>query len=334
MSLHRLNPWVAALLTTALLVSSTAARAQGGNSAGSQTDPPLPPDEHPEDPAHASSTPDPNATGVPFEGSSAANPKPGVAYPPDALIDLKMQRSWNEGRTRAFLATTLDVGWTYIRPRAAIGYGKPFGTWFGIDLNPIISGNGLGAYGGLRLSLPRVDLRVGSRYMAAFNRNYLNPPASTSAGYNRQDLDSTVGNPSRVLTFEAELEASLPAGPGDIIGLGSVSYVTGVPDGQYVFEETLRTIVNPPLVWRARLGYVFRFGSYRQHSLGIVGDGLDVPGRDDSKTFRLGPIVRIVLSRRVEVRGSFVPTIISPDHLGLVGGDFTELGFRYRWATE
>jgi hypothetical protein len=291
------------------------AHAQGAESAGTQTDPPLPPDDKPSSPT------------VP---SSPENPAPGVSYPPDALIDARMRRSWSEGQTRLFLATTLDVGWTYLRPRASVGYGKPFGTWFGIDVNPIISGNGLGAYGGLRLALPRVDLRVGPRYMAAFNRNYLNPQTS----YNRQDLDSTVGNPSRVLTFEAELEASVPAGPGDIIGLGSVSYVTGVPDGQYVFEETLRMIVNPPLVWRARLGYVFRFGSFRQHSLGLVADGLDVPGRDDSKTFRAGPIIRIVLSRRVEVRGSFVPTIISPDHLGLIGGDFTELGFRYRWATE
>jgi len=311
---HRL---VAAALVAATLVASTgSARAQGAESAGSPSDPPLPPDDH-------------HVDAVPSAGS-AENPKPGVSYPPDALIDARMRRSWNEGRTRFFLATTLDVGWTYLRPRASVGYGKPFGTWFGVEANPIISGNGLGGYGGLRLSLPRFDLRAGSRYVAAFNRNYLDP----QNGYNRQDLDSTVGKPSRVLTLEAEVETSVPAGPGDIIGLGSISYVTGVPTGQYVFEETLRVIVKPPLVWRARIGYVIRFGSFRQHSLGIVGEGLDVPERDDSKTLRIGPIVRIVLSRRVEVRGSFVPTIISPDHLGLIGGDFTELGFRYRWATE
>ena len=294
---------IAAAALTVVFASARAAHAQGGQVSAPSNDTPLPPEP---------------------------TPRPGVSFPPDALIDTAMSRSWSEGKTRAFLATTLDVGWTYLRPRATLGYGKPFGTWIGLDANPIISGVGLGAYGGLRLSLPRVDLRFGSRYVASFNRNFLNPQNR----YNRQDLDSTVGDPSRVLTFEAELEASLPAGPGDIIGLGSLSYVTGVPDGQLVFEETLRTIVKPPLVWRARVGYVFRFGSFRQHSLGIVGEGLNVPGRDDSKTIRVGPIVRIVLSRRVEVRGSFVPTVISPDHIGLIGGDFTELGFRYRWATE
>jgi len=301
-----------AVLALTMVGRAGLAHAQGADSAGSSSDLPLPPDAQPQ----PESTPE--------------RPAPGVSYPPDALIDAQMHRSWNEGQPRTFLATTLDVGWTYLRPRASFGYGKPFGTWFGVDANPIISGNGLGAYGGLRLALPRFDLRIGPRYMAAFNRNYLSPQNS----YNRQDLDSTVGSPSRVLTFEAEIEASVPAGPGDIVGLGSISYVTGVPSGQLVFEETLRVIVDPPLVWRARIGYLIRFGSYRQHSLGIVGEGLDVPNREDSRTVRIGPVVRIVLSRRVEVRGSFVPTIVSPDHLGIIGGDFTELGFRYRWATE
>lgn len=308
----------------ALAGSSLLARpllAQGAESAGSTgADAPLPPEASP---------------------SSADHPRAGVAYPPDALVDAAMRRSWNEGQSRLFLATTLDVGWTYLRPRASVGYGKPFSTWFGIDANPIVSGNGAGVYAGLRLALPRFDLRVGPRYVSAFNRYYLTKQKDpvtgqdlTNYGYNRQDLDSTVGSVARVLTFEAEVEASLPAGPGDIIGLGSVSYVTGVPKGQLVFEETLRVIVDPPLVWRGRVGYVVRFGTFRQHSAGVIAELLDVPNRDDSRTVRVGPIIRIVLSRRVEVRGSFVPTILSPDHLGLVGGDFTELGFRYRWATE
>jgi hypothetical protein len=286
--------------------------------------------------AHAQQVP----SGSPFDAPLPVEPPPpgdvsepppeAYAITPDALIDLRMRRSWNEGLTRAFAATTLDVGWTYIRPRLSLGYGKPFGTWVGIDVNPLISGNGLGAYGGFRIALPRLDIRIGPRYFAAFNRNYLNPQHN----FNRLDLDSTIGNPSRVLTYEGELEASLPLGPGDVVALGSISYVTGVPKGQYVFEETLRVIVDPPLVWRARGGYVVRFGSSRQHSAGVVCDVLNVPGREDSTTVRAGPVVRIVLSRRVEVRGSFVPTVFSPDHIGLIGGDFTELGFRYRWATE
>jgi hypothetical protein len=61
---------------------------------------------------------------------------------------------------------------------------------------------------------------------------------------------------------------------------------------------------------------------------------MDVPKRDDAITVRVGPVLRLVLSRRVELRGTFIVTVYSPDSIGLVGGDFTELGVRYRWATE
>ena len=283
------------------------------------------------------------ASALVFGASNARAVDPGFSHEPstdmplpideaqnDDLVSAGSRRTWNEGRTRTFFAATLDVGWVYVRPRGTLGYGKPFQTFIGIDVNPVFSGNGIGAYGGGRLSLPRFDFRVGTRYIYAFNRFYLNPQDS----YDRVDLSATNGDPASIFTAEAEAEFSLPGGPGDFVGLVSGSYVGNVPKGQYVFEETLRIVVKPPWVWRGRVGYVFRFGSYRQHSAGLVFDGLDVPGRDDSKTFRAGPVVRIVLSRHVEIRGSFVPTIYSQDKLGIVGGDFTELGFRYRWATE
>jgi len=292
--------WLAFATVVAIAAQSTDARAQANPT--THFDAPLPPEP----------------------------PRGADATASDELIDLHMRRSWNEGEARPFLSTTLDVGWVYLRPRLSAGYGKPFRSWVGFDVNPIISGQGIGAYGGLRLALSRFDFRVGPRYFAAFSRNYLNPQGS----YNRVDLDSTLGDPSRVITLEAEAEASVPLGPGDIVALGSISDVANVPDNQLVFEETLRVIVAPPIVWRGRGGYVVRFGSSRQHSIGVVADVLDIPKRDDSLTVRVGPVVRIVLSRRVEVRGTFVPTIVSPDHIGIIGGDFTELGFRYRWATE
>ena len=45
-------------------------------------------------------------------------------------------------------------------------------------------------------------------------------------------------------------------------------------------------------------------------------------------------MMRFVLWRRVELRGSFVVTVSSQDRIGLIVGDFTELGVRYRWASE
>ncbi|MEI9952961.1 MAG: hypothetical protein WDO74_29290 [Pseudomonadota bacterium] len=260
-----------------------------------------------------------------------ANPPLGLLpTPPDALMDPRMARSWGTLPPRGFVATTVDVGFVYLRPRLSLGYGRPFTQWIGVDLNPIAAQNGLGAYAGLRIEIPHLDFRFGPRYFASFNHTFLENQAS----YSRLDLESSSGKPARTLTYEAELDLNFDLGPGRLLLRGSASYVTGVPEGYSVFEETLHIIVDPPLVWRARLAYVFRFGGRKQHSLGPAIDLLDVPKRDDSRTIRIGPILRLALSRRVDVRGSFIFTVVSPDRIGLAGGDFTELGIRYRWASE
>jgi hypothetical protein len=36
----------------------------------------------------------------------------------------------------------------------------------------------------------------------------------------------------------------------------------------------------------------------------------------------------------LEVRGTFVPSVAGPDAIGILASDFTELGLRYRWASE
>ena len=219
-----------------------------------------------------------------------------------------MQRSWSEGAPRPFAALTLDAGYLYLRPRGHVGYGMPFNTWLGLEANPLVSAGGFGGYGGARFALPYVDLRVGARYFAAFRHAFLEPKES----YNRLDIDSTANDPARYYTVEAELSSAFPVGPGDILAMASISAVRGVPGGSYVFEETLRVIVDPPWVWRVRGGYVFRLGSRNQHSIGPVIDVLAVPERDDSRTIRFGPVLRIQLSRHFDVRGSFVTTLVEP----------------------
>ena len=260
-----------------------------------------------------------------------AEPPLGILpTPEDALMDPNMARSWGTLPARQFVATTMDFGFVYIRPRLSLGYGRPFTSWIGIDANPIAQTSGLGAYGGLRLEIPHLDFRIGPRYFSSFQHTYL----PTQAHYIRLELESASGKPSRTLTLEAELDLNLDIGPGRLLLRGSASYVSGVPDGYDAFEETLHIIVDPPLVWRTRLAYVFKFGAHNQHSIGPAIDLLDVPKRDDSRTIRVGPILRLALSRRVDVRGSFIVTVVSPDRIGLEGGDFTELGLRYRWASE
>lgn len=247
----------------------------------------------------------------------------------DSLVEPESKRSWAEGSRRLFVATALDVGFLYVRPRVALGFGKPHNTWIGIDGNPTIAGPGAGMYGGLRLSVPHFDIRVGARHFSAFQHAYLRPRAS----YDRVQLESTELGSASIDTLETEANADIPAGPGDVLLLASASHVSHVPDGQNVFEETLRVVVVPPWVVRGRLGYSVRFGAFDQISVGIVADVVAVPARQTA-VVRVGPILRFALSRSFEVRGSFVPRVYSPDDLGLLDSDFTELGLRWRWASE
>ncbi len=234
----------------------------------------------------------------------------------------------DEVTNRSFVAGSIDMGFLYLRPRFSFGYGTPFGRWVGVDLNPIASTIGLGAYGGVRLALPQVNLRVGARYYSAFQRSYLTP----STIYTRIDIEDQSGDPSHYLSVEGELSGDLPAGPGKFTAEVAATAVLLVPEGFYVFEETLRTVVAPPWVGRARVGYRFVFGPEGSLQVGPVFEVVWVPGRD-YVALRAGLTVRLPLWKSLELRATLVPPISSRDRLGTHGGDTFLLGIRWRWAS-
>jgi hypothetical protein len=235
---------------------------------------------------------------------------------------------WEQGPARPFAATTIDVGFLYARPRLSLGYGKPFNLWAGVDMNPIATATGVGAYGGLRLQVPWFDLRAGARGFFAFQHDFLAPQAS----YSTVDLYSGSGPQSRYVTLEADLSGGIPVGPGSILVVLTASAVQGVPAGLYVYEETLRVITNPPAIYRARTGYAVRFGAEGALRAGLVGEVLDLPGRD-ALVYRAGVIASFAIDDHLEAVGLLVIPVASPDSIGIAGGDFGELGLRYRWAT-
>ncbi|MBC7793461.1 MAG: hypothetical protein H7Z43_07120 [Clostridia bacterium] len=250
--------------------------------------------------------------------SQAADPHP----PAD-------KRRWADTETRGFVSTTLDAGYLYLKPRVSIGYGQPHYKWIGIDLNPLLTGNHVAGWAGVRASLPLVDLRVGVRYTHALRRNELNPDSS----FDRFEVDQSGGGQATYTTLETELSGGVAFKYAEVSGLTSVSYISGVSSGQYVFEEVLRILAEPPWVVRARaqVGFYLVPG-YRNFTFGPAVDVLDSTKRG-GVLVRAGVVVRVVLNRALEIRGNFVPAVASKDRLGLIHGDFTELGIRYRWAS-
>lgn len=254
-------------------------------------------------------------------------PLPPPSAKPVPLVDAPVQ-PWSLQPVRWFVSSEIDTGFLYVRPRFSTGYGRPHDMWVGIDANPIFSSEGIAGYLGLRFDLPYVNLRLGGRYWYTFRRSFLVPEAS----YSVEDIERRQGPPSRFLTWEAELSSSVPLGPGALLAEGSFSLVTGVAEGHYVYEETLRVVVDPPVVWRARAGYTFALDPGRTVVIGPVLELVGVPKRE-VLVYRAGALARVFLSPSFEARGTFVPAVYAPDPLGARGGDAFLLGIRYRWAS-
>lgn len=248
--------------------------------------------------------------------------------PPDAAPDEPVALGWRHGEDRWFAAGLIDMGPLYFRPRLSAGWGRPFWRWVGLDTNPLVSGEGVGGYAGGRLTTPRVDLRAGGRFFSTFSRSLLEPRFS----YNRLALEVRDGPVSQYLSLEAELSGNLPVGPGSILLVLSGTYVTLVPEDRYVYEDTIRVVAAPPWIWVARTGYELPFASRERARVALVAELVGTPGRDLvvlrgglTGSFRLGNIL--------ELRAALVPALLARDDLGAMGGQWFELGLRFRFAT-
>lgn len=235
-------------------------------------------------------------------------------------------RSSTQEATRWFGGTTIDVGFLYLRPRVAGGWGKPHNAWIGLEANPIFSLSGLGAYGGLRAALQFADLRVGARSYYPLEHSFFYPQPT----YDRLDLQQHVGPRARYVSLEAELNLDIPVGPGDILALGSATYVLGVPDGFNVFEETLRVMATPPWIFRGRLGYSLTFGPNGAVHVGVIAELLEMPERP-AFAVRAGLIATVRLYDDLEVRATVAPVVAGTDSIGVAGADIAQLGIRFRW---
>ncbi len=276
----------------------------------------------------------PTANGVALTGTfdeTGGSAGQGTPPAPDALglreKDAE-QATWAGGRVRPFLATRVDVGFLYLKPRVSLGYGRPHHAWVGVDFNPIVSLRHAGLWGGLRGTLGWIDLRVGGRYQYAWHRSLLQPRAT----YTQDDINDLSGPASSLLSLEAELSLDLPVAGGSIQSELALTHVLGVEEGYFAYEETLKVVVDPPWAWRARFGYTHHLDRRGAVRLGMVVELAAVPRRN-AYTFRAGLVGSVRVMRNLEARLTVLPTWFSHDGLGDDGTDLILVGLRYRWAT-
>jgi hypothetical protein len=248
---------------------------------------------------------------------------------PSGTDQAVVARYWELGRTRPFLAGTVEAGYPYLKPRFIAGYGRPFWSWLGVESYPLAALGGVGGYFGVSAGVPGFTLRAGGRYFYSFERTLLTPQPR----YTRTETELAEGPSGDYVAHEAEAMGTVPLFSGSLFGVLTGYRVTQVQPGYYLFEDNLRVVMEPPYVWRARLGYLLALSANGAIRVGAAGEVIGLPGRD-ALVVRAGLLASASISAQLEAVVSLIPVILSPDSLGLSGGDFGQLGIRYRMATD
>ena len=259
-------------------------------------------------------------------GIDSPTPSPPAPSGTDQAV---VARYWELGRTRPFLAGSVDAGFPYFRTRFAAGYGRPFWSWFGVEAYPALALGGVGPYVGAAAAVPGLTLRAGGRYFYPFSRALLTPRDR----FKRTDIDLAEGPKGDYVAFEAEAAGTAPLFSGSVFGVLTGYRVSHVLPDYYLFEESLRVVMKPPYVWRARLGYLLAFSRNGAIRVGAAGDIIGLPGRAEF-VVRAGLLGSVSISAQLEAQVSLIPVLVSPDSIGLAGGDFGQLGVRYSFATD
>ena len=119
---------------------------------------------------------------------------------------------------------------------------------------------------------------------------------------------------------------------GAVFGIFGVYHPTGTPEGWNFFDQTLQIAAAPPLLWRARAGYLKSVDKWDMMRLGAAVEAVGNPARD-AVLVRVGPTITALITHHLEAYGAALMMVHGKDPIGTAGSQFGEVGFRYRWAT-
>ncbi len=236
------------------------------------------------------------------------------------------------GTERQFVSGMVDLGFLFLEPRFHLGYGVPHQTWIGAELDPILSGSGIGVYGGVRGAVPWGDLRLGARYRFNWTRSFL----EALDGYDNLQYRDRTGPNANYLSLEAQLSLYVPIDSMAFTSEITATYVVPFEQGSYtaVYEDSLHIItVAPGWVWSASVGWRFRFGPEDAIWIEPQVELAHIVSRD-AFVVRVGLEAGIRLWPDLDVRLMALPAVYAPDNIGAGGGNTFHLGLRYRWATD
>lgn len=253
----------------------------------------------------------------------------GASSPPDTRTDIGPDVPyWSAGPSRWFAAVVFESAGIALRTELDLGYGKPHYKWIGLQADSGLSLRGISTFGGVRGVMPWGSLRFGPRFWTALTQKLLPEVDSVT----REMLDVDEGLRSRYLSLEAEASAQIPVPYGSIGLLFTGFGLFGIEEGHYVFEDSLRVVVDPPLVGRFRVTYLSSTGPPGTLRVGGLAELIYNPGRE-MVNVRLGPAVAVSLTHHLSAIAAVALSVYNPDNLGIAGADVGQIGLRYQWAT-
>lgn len=232
------------------------------------------------------------------------------------------------GPARFFLAAQLEGGPLYFRPTLQAGYGKPHHQWLGAETASSLTISGTRYYAGLRGVLPNLGLRVGLRYESPFQQNLL----PRQHAYDRFELEINDTPRGTYLSTEAEVTSSWDAPGGNMLLVLSGYHLSGFPDHYNVWDLNLKQVVEPPWLFRARMGYLYHVGWLGSMRVGGAAEIIGIPLRNTA-VVRAGPIVAVSLTHHLQAVAAVMLVARERDSFGVRGADLGQLGLVYRWAT-
>lgn len=235
---------------------------------------------------------------------------------------------WSAAPPRLFAAVVFESAGIAGKTELDLGYGRPHHLWAGFQIDSALSLRGLTFFGGLRAAAPFGSVRFGPRFSTAFSQHLVERAEVVS----KPMLESFEGERSRYLSLDAEATFAIPLPIGSLGLLINANGIFGVDPDYYLFEDSLRVVVDPPFVGRARLSYLAPISKPETFRVGGLIEAIYNPGRAMVQV-RLGPAVAVSLTHHLEAVASIAVPVYTPDEIGFAGADLGQIGLRYRWAT-
>lgn len=238
------------------------------------------------------------------------------------------QPYWAATNPRPFLSAEFELGTFALKPELGIGYGKPHYAWGGLSTWSRVGTSGVGFFAGPKFQIPHFGFSTGARFESSVNQRFL----ERREVYDREAIDSERLSRSHFVAWDSELYVDGKAPGGTASLLVTLHAFFGVPQDNFIFEDSLHIVIDPPFAWRTRFAYVFNVGDFDSMGIGFVAELLGSPGRD-LLTGRVGPVISVALTHHLTATAVAAFEVAGRDETGLAGADLGQIGLRYTWAT-